>query len=326
MKPRLDLLDFIVAIGMFATGVGGLFLVVASYGAWGLPPPPKADNPITAMSVMQSIQTGMGEEIVEVAKLDYAFKKSIDRVSASLTHSSRTFEIFSQKAPIAEVVRSRFDRAKAEHDSQLQYLMGKSIVALTGQGFRAGALTVNTLDGPVNDRIIKTAQRYGALGQNRFHGQNQGLLGKWISEESQSRQRLNALLQERMGEVIVQKASMERAYGAAKSDGQTQLHALTAAAIRSETPEARLAQLSQSQDFQRSLATVTPAAGVQVSFSGLWNDTFIAYAIVLLLLLPAILIWSLTFPRVSFEKTVNMERILELTMEMQMYRTPVKSS
>jgi hypothetical protein len=326
MKPRVEPLDVIVAVGMFATIVGGLFLVVASYGSWGVPPPSKADNPITAVSVMRSLQTGMGEGIVEVAKLDNAFKNSTDRVTASLTHTSRNLDAFNKKAPIPEIVQSRFAQAKAEHEGQLQYLMGKSIVTLTGQGVRAGVLTVNTLDGPVNDRIIETAQRYGALGQGRFNGESQGLIGRWITEESQSRQRFHAHLQERMGEAIVQKASMEQAYGMTNSDLQIQLHALTAAANRLETPGVRLAQLPQSeQDFPRSLGTPTPDARIQVSFSGLWSDmSSIAYGIAFLILLPGILIWSLTLPRASLEKPVNMERILELTIEL-MPRTSMRA-
>jgi hypothetical protein len=325
MKPRVDPLDVIVAVGMFATIVGGLFLVVASYGSWGVPPPSKADNPITAMSVMRSLQTSMGEGIVEVAKLNYGFSNSIDRVTASQTHASRNLDALNKKPPISEVVQSRFVQAKAEHEGRLQYLMGKSIVTLTGQGVRSGVLTANTLNGPVNDRIIKTAAKYGALGQERFKGEGQALLGRWISQESQSRQRLHTLLQERMGEAIVQKTSMEHAYGTKNSALQTQLQALTVAAIRSETPGMRLAQLPQSeQDIQGSFGTQTSAAGVQVSFSELWSDrAFMTYGIAFLILLPGILIWSLTFPRVPLERPVNMDRILELTMEL-MPRRPVK--
>jgi hypothetical protein len=325
MKPRVDPLDVIVAVGMFATIVGGLFLVVASYGSWGVPLPPKTDNPMTAMSVMRSLQASMGEGIVEVAKLNYGFSNSIDRVTASQAHASRNLDALNKKLPIPEVVQSRFVQAQAEREGRLQYLMGKSIVTLTGQGVRSGVLTANTLNGPVNDRIIKTAAKYGALGQERFNGQSQAILGRWISQESSSRQRLHALLQVRMGEAIVQKASIEHAYGARNSGLQNQLQALTAAAIRSEAPGMRLALGPQSeQDIQGSFGTQTPAAGVQVSFSGLWSDrAFMTYGIAFLILLPGILIWSLTFPRVPLERPVNMDRILELTMEL-MPRRPVK--
>ena len=325
MKPRVDPLDVIVAVGMFATIVGGLFLVVASYGSWEVPPPSNANNPITAKSVMQSLQTSMGERIVEVAKLDYAFNNSIDDVTASLTHASKNLNAFNHKAPIPEIVQSRLVQAQAEREGRLQYLMGKSIVTLTGQGVRSGLLTANTLNAPVNDRIIKTAAKYGVLGQERFNGESQALMGRWITQESQSRQRLHALLQERMGQAIVQKASMEHVYGTKHSALQTQLQALTFAAIRSETPGMRLAQLSQSeQGIRPSLGATPSAAGVQISFSGLWSErAFIAYGIAFLVLLPGVLIWSLTFPRASVERTVNIDRILELTMEL-MPRTPVK--
>ncbi|MDR4485366.1 MAG: hypothetical protein R3B95_19565 [Nitrospirales bacterium] len=326
MKPRMDPLDVIVAVGMFATMVGGLFLVVASYGSWGVPTPRKTDNPMTAMSVMRSLQTSMGEGIVEVAKLNYGFSNSIDRVTASQAHAFRNLDALNKMPPIPEVVQSRFAQAQAEREGRLQYLMGKSIVTLTGQGVRSGVLTANTLNGPVNDRIIKTAAKYGALGQERGNGQNQAVLGQWISQESSSRQRLHALLQGRMGEAIVQKASIEHAYGETKAGLQNQLQALTAAAIRSEVPGMRLAQLPQSeQGMQGSIGPQTSAAGTQVSFSELWSSdrAFMTYGIAFLILLPGLLIWSLTFPRVPLEKPVNMDRILELTMEL-MPRRPVK--
>jgi hypothetical protein len=314
MKPRLDPLDFIVAFGMFATSVGGLLLVVATYGAGGVPPP-KSETPLTVMSVMRSLQTAMGREIVETATLDYTFTNASNHANATLARSSRNLEAFSQKPPIAEVVQARFAQAKAKHEGQIQYLMGKSIVTLTGQGVRAGALTVDTLDGPTNSRIINTAVRYGQLGQKRFNGQSQALLGRWISEESRFRQGLHAHLQERIGEAIVQKASLEHSYRMAKSDRQTQLEALTAAALRSEIPPVRVANLPPSgSEIQEARMMATPwDTRIQVSLSGLWSDMFFTYAVMLLILLPAILIWSLTFPRISLERPIDIERILQVS-------------
>lgn len=317
LKPRFDPLDGIVAVGMMATIMGGLFFVVASYGSWAPPSPSKTSTPMTAISVMRSLQTSIGEGIVEVAKLDYGFNKSHDRVAASLTHASRNLEAVNKKAPIPEVVQARFVQAQAEREGRLQYLMGKSIVTLTGQGVRTGMLTANTLDGPVNDRIIKTAEKYGALGQERFNGESQALMGRLIIQESQSRQRLHALLQARMGEAIVQKASMDHVYGATSSALQTHLQALTAAAIRSETPGVRVAQLAPSEPAIQPSFGASTSAAVQVSFSELWNDrSFIIYGIAFLILLPGLLIWSLTLPRAPMENPVNMDRILELTMEL----------
>ncbi|MDR4482926.1 MAG: hypothetical protein R3B95_06745 [Nitrospirales bacterium] len=106
------------------------------------------------------------------------------------------------------------------------------------------------------------------------------------------------LLQGRMGEAIVQSFNRACIRGD-EGRPQNQLQALTAAAIRSEVPGMRLAQLPQSeQGMQGSIGLQTSAAGTQVSFSELWSSdrAFMTYGIAFLILLPGILIWSLTFP------------------------------
>lgn len=322
MKPRMDPLDVIVAVGMFATIAGGLLLVLASYG--GVPSfPPRMDMPLTASRVVEGLQTAMGESIVEMAKVDHEFQPGMDRVTRSLNASTGSLQAFYERPGIPETVQARFEQAKAVFDGQIQFLMGKSIVTLTGQGVRGGVLSAQDLHNPINQRIIATAKSYGALGEDRFKN-SQALLGRWISEESRSRQRYHAFLQERTGQAIVQQASMEHAYLTATSGLQNQLHALTAAATRAESGEVLMAALQPSG--QRSplvLSGGIPHGGMQVSPSSFWNDIPIGIPIAFLILLPAILIMGLAFPRASLEKPVNMERILELTMEL-MPRTSVK--
>lgn len=315
MKPRMDSLDVIVAVGMFATMVGGLLLVLASYG--GVPSfPPKIDAPLTASRVMEGLQTAMGENILEMAKVNHEVQPAMERVTQSLNASTAALQAFYQRPGIAETVQARFEQAQAGFEGQLQYLMGTSIVTLTGQGIRAGVLSAQDLGHPINQRIIDTAKRYGALGEDRFKNR-QAVLGQWISEESQSRQRYHAHLQERTGQAIVQMASMEHAYRTATSDLQKQFHALTAAAIRAETGQGLMATLQPStQSPPLPLSAGMTSKGIHVSPSSFWNDIPLVIPIAFLILLPAFLIMGLTLPRASLEKPVNMERILELTMEL----------
>lgn len=326
MKPRLDPLDVIVAIGMFATIMGGLFFVVASYGVVGVGAPDRFHEPITPQSVMASLQTAMGENIVEMTKLDNVVKTSLDRVTQSVTHYAGQIESFNTKPPIAHVVQARFEQAKAEHEGQIQYLMGQSIVTLTGQGVRAGVLTPKTLSGPINDRIIATAKRYGELAEGRFNGQNQALMGQWITQESQSRQRLGAHLQERMGEAIVQQTLLDHTYKTTESTLGAELYALAAAATRMEATQILLAQLEGAQNaFRPSGVAATPSEPIQASLSSVWKELPVGLPLALLVILPAILIASLALPRTSLEERINMDRILELTIQL-MHRQPVKSS
>lgn len=323
MKPRLDTIDVIVAVGMFATMVGGLFLVLVSYG--GVPSsPPRIDTPLTASRVMEGLQTAMGESIVEIANVDHEFQPAMDRVTQRLDSSIGSLQVFSQRPGIPESVQARFEQAKAGYNAQLQYLMGKSIVTLTGQGIRAGVLSAQDLHNPINQRIINTAKGYGALGESRFHN-SQAVLGQWISEESQARQRYHAFLQERTGQAIVQKASMEHAYQTATTGLQNQLHALTAAATRAEIGDVLMvARQPSAQSSPLPLSAGISHGGIQVSLSSFWNDIPMGIPIAFLILLPAILIMGLALPRASLERPVNMERILELTMEL-MPRTPMRS-
>jgi hypothetical protein len=325
MKPRLDSLDIVVAIGMFATIIGGVVLVIASYGVLGAGMPDSTVlKPLTIPTVMNALQKSMDETRAEASRMSHQFNLSMDRVTKHLSALSGKYEHLVQQPSIAETVQARFEQTKAEHNGQIQYLTGTIIVTLTGQGIRSGALTVNTLYGSVNDRIIRTAQKYAALGQGRFNGESQAILGRWIVDESQARHRLHAQIQEEMGQAIVQKASMERANLLEKAQLQDQLRTLVAAAVRTEATQTLLAQLQQAEKvFQGTAGTAAAAKPIMASSSFIWKELPVGLPLALMILLPALLMWALTFPRASSEKTVNITRLLELAGEIS-GRSPMK--
>ncbi|GJL54014.1 MAG: hypothetical protein NPIRA02_11460 [Nitrospirales bacterium] len=258
MNRKLEIVDILVAIGMVATLFGGYLLFKASYGGSlaVTTSTQTAPHPPLKLMLQSMLQPAMGRAIVDGTILEHQFAtditqkaKKLARATAAATHT-----------PIEglDTIKAQAAQFKADHDAQVQYVMGKIIVNLTRQGVRAGVLSADNLSNKFNDRIIATAQAMGNLMNKQFAKNWQPRLGQWIIAAAQREQHFAGHVQEQIGKQTVELASTQHRYLTKSAEIKNQLGALTAAAVRTEAQPS-----NQFARFTRPEVNMQQALGIQ---------------------------------------------------------------
>ncbi|UCE63820.1 MAG: hypothetical protein JSU59_01280 [Nitrospirota bacterium] len=238
MKRKFELVDIIVSIGMVATLLGAYaFFQVSVGGAVTVNTAPNhMTNPPMNALVQAKLQPAMGQAIVEQAVLERQFAADMNRGASNLASAIRAAE--RQPRGGLDQIDARAAQIEAEHTARVQYVMGRSIIMLTKQGMRSGALSTDNLSNSVNDRIIESAQERGRKMDRAFAKNWQPRLGQWIVAGATQERRYAGHVQERIGQATVDLASIQHAYQRKRAGIQTQFKALTAAAARTaEQPD-----------------------------------------------------------------------------------------
>ncbi|MGQ0812605.1 MAG: hypothetical protein ACT4OO_15465 [Nitrospiraceae bacterium] len=88
---------------------------------------------------------------------------------------------------------------EADHAVRVQWVMGRMIVTLTGQGVRAGVVTADKSANEANRRIIAVARETGAKLDGAFKAEWQARLGMAIVTETLAQERLTDNSREQVG-------------------------------------------------------------------------------------------------------------------------------
>lgn len=232
MKRKFELVDIMVSIGMVATVLGAYaFFQIPDGGAVSVTTAANhMTNPPMKALVQAKLQPAMGQAIVDQAMLERQFAADISRGASKLYSATRAAERESSGG--LDKIEARAAQFEADHKARVQYVMGRSIVTLTQQGMRAGALSADNLSNSVNDRIIENAQAMGMKMHEAFAKNWQPRLGQWIVVAAKQERRYAGHVQERIGQATVDLASAQHAYQTKRAWLQTQFRALTAAAAR----------------------------------------------------------------------------------------------
>ena len=254
MKRQLEAVDILVAIGMVATLFGGYLIFKASYG--GVLAVTTASqvgtNPPMKLMIQSMLQPAMGQAIVDHATLERQFATDITRGASKLYRAT----LAAEKKPMGalDTIESRAAQFKSDHAAQVQYVMGKTIVNLTGQGIRAGVLSPDNLSNKFNDRIIAASQALGNRMEEQFAKNWQSRLGEWIVAGAQRERQFAGHVQERIGKETVTLASTQDHYLKKRADLQKQFQALTMASARTDAQTDLFARLTNSEmNLQRAL-------------------------------------------------------------------------
>ena len=264
MKRQLEAVDILVAIGMVATLLGGYLVFKASYGgALAVTTPSHlATSPPLKLMIRSMLQPAMGQAIVDHATLERQFAADLTRGAGKLYQAT----LAARQKPMGglHTIEARAAQFQADHDSQVQYVMGKTIVNLTRQGIRAGVLSADNLSNKFNDRIIATSQALGNRMEEQFAKNWQPRLGEWIVEAAQRERRFTGHVQERIGKETVTLASIQERYLAKRADLQNQFQALTSASARTDAQTDLFARLTNSEmNLQRALGIpLMPEMGI----------------------------------------------------------------
>jgi hypothetical protein len=234
MKRTFELVDLMVLIGMGATVFGAYaFFQVTNSSAVSISAEANHGTNHRIQALVQAkLQPAMGQAIVDQALLERQFAADISRGARKLTSATRATEGHPHRG--LDQIEAWAAQMEAEHKARVQYVMGRSIVRLTQQGMRAGALSADNLSNSVNDRIIENVQAMGMKMHQAFAKNWQPRLGQWIVAAAKQERRYAGHVQERLGQATVDLASTQHAYQTKRAGVQAQFRALTAAAARIE--------------------------------------------------------------------------------------------
>ena len=297
MNRKLEFIDILVAIGMVSTLLGGYLVFKASYGgALAVTTPIQVGtNPPMKVMVQSMLQPAMGQAIVDHATLERQFATDISRGASKLYRAT----LAADQRPLGglNTIEARAAQFQAEHDAQVQYVMGKTIVNLTGQGIRAGVLSADNLSNKFNDRIIATSQSLGNRMEEQFAKNWQPRLGTWIVAAAKRERQFAGHVQERIGKETVALVSLQEHYLTKRAALQNQFQALNAASSRTDAQTNLFARLARSEVNLQQALGIPVMPEMEVVEARTLPEIPFGYMVAAFAALVVIFLAGFTFPR-----------------------------
>lgn len=251
MKRQLEPIDLMVAVGLFATVLGGLGLFVVTRGSVeaGSFGPVGAEQSVGEarhhVDPMQWVQPALGEALVTASRLEReAYQETI--AAAAEFHRARLVNDQLHASPFAYIERIG-DHARlveVDHLARLQFVMGRRITDATARGIRAGIYQLPVLGDRHNRRMIRSVELYAARLNDRYRSAHEPLLGAEIVAATQAHERLKGQVQQRLGSAVVQGILVREHYGNALAGAQEQLATVALASIHQDLIADRFARLA----------------------------------------------------------------------------------
>ncbi|TAJ09117.1 MAG: hypothetical protein EPO61_07120 [Nitrospirae bacterium] len=250
MTRQLEPIDLMVAVGLFATVLGGLGLFAVTNGgmeaglsgAWGVE---RSAGEAGQVDPMQWVQPALGAAIVNVSRLEREAYQEMVAASADLQRA-RVVDVYLQSAPSDYIGRiGAYARlAEADHAARLQFVMGRRIVDTTARGMRAGVYQLPMLGERHNRRMIRTTELSAIRLDEQYRSAHEPLLGAEIVAATQARRQMEGRIQQRLGQAIVRMVKREEDYREALAGAQEQLATLVLASMHQELIADRFARLA----------------------------------------------------------------------------------
>ena len=264
MTRRIEPIDLMVAVGVFATVLGGYLFFMASNGTLEAAQPQLATveqstADIGPMAAMEWVQPALGEALVQNFLLDRAIMVDIEAAAKELNRVSLMAQHVQDVAGTSmEELSARMMELDADHAGRVQYVLGRSIVVSTERGLRAGLLTPILLDGPYNQRMIKLAETKAQQMDTAYQESRQPMMGRMIvavAQAAHETMRFAERIQDSLGQAIVRIASLQEE-SQAKAESQAQLALLIVASIHNEEVAGRFETLAKAETSTQPVSTV----------------------------------------------------------------------
>ncbi len=248
MKRQMEPIDLMVAVGLFATVLGGLGLFAATSGSLsGSLVAGHGDMTAENLSAgnldpMQWVQPALGDAIVNASRLEREAYREMIAAAADLQRARLT-DAQLQSAPSDDIERIG-DHARlveADHAARLQFVMGRRIVDATARGIKAGMYQLPVLGDRYNRRMIRSAELSAVRLDDQYRSAHEPLLGWEVVAATQVRQQMEGRIQQWLGQAIVRTGKGQEDYGKALGGAQEQLAAVALAAMHQELTADRFA-------------------------------------------------------------------------------------
>ena len=245
MKRRFELIDLIVAVGVFATLIGAAVLFMASTGTLSAAMPETTPVSVSGDIAMQFIQPVLGQTLVE----DYVLKRTAPReIFAAAAALNRAAMDIRMLETLGSVSLDRFvgdaTKARTDHEARVQFMLGKHIVNFTSRGIGSRVLSVNDLSGDYNRRMIEVARATSQRADEDFRSNWQTNLGRAIVTASAWHADLLGRSQQEFGNAVVRVARIQDGYAQAATSLQRQLASVMMVDMNAELQADRFSSLA----------------------------------------------------------------------------------
>lgn len=258
MKRRMEPIDLVVAIGVFATVVSGYFMFMTANGMVQTQSAGQfiAEPTPTVADAMDWIQPALGQAIVDQAILDRTMAGELMKEVRELNQVSMADQqLRAMPFGFMDRVRAYAAVVEGDHSARVQEVMGRAIVRDTSRGVRTGGVTVQNLNSPFNQTLISRALLMGGQIDESFRIGWQESLGRMIVASSQDYLEIAGSSQERLGRSILGVLETQDVYRQKQAAVQVQLASAAVAAIHGEQIADRFAHLAAADAGMSSTAS-----------------------------------------------------------------------
>lgn len=294
MKRYFEPIDMVVAVGVFATVVGGIFFFMAANGTLEAGAPQiasleRSTGQIDPMEAMEWIQPALGRAIVEN---ELVTRQASQQTTQAVTELVRamTMDRSLNSAPYGylEPVTTHAEDVDADHAARVQYVAGRSLVTSTARGVRAGVLSPAELDGAFNSLIIAMAEATMNGMEDTYRDTRDPMLGSAIVDAAQRQMASADQIQHRLGTAITRVVEVQNRFSEAIGSAQGQLGAVAVASLHTEQLADRFDLLAKADFAQSPAGGISPPRG--------WPDIPISVLIGMSAILFGLFVMGLILP------------------------------
>jgi hypothetical protein len=272
---RIEPVDLMVAVGVFATVTAGILLFVATGGAagWGFSSGPSVQ--LGPASEAEWIQPVLGQAIVDSVLLERKASTEVRSAASALNRAVMAGHLGADsREGTAEISRS-FAGMETAHAARVQFVTGRFIVESTIRGVRTGALANAQTAAAFNSRIVSVGRQNQDRMERAFRDARQANIGQAIVVDTLAQIRMKERTQQDIGSAIVRVLKVQNDYQGALAQAQTQLASAALVAVRSEQMADRFAALAAGdRSAAQATATAEPRSWPEVSFGLLLAGSF----------------------------------------------------
>ncbi|WP_447977560.1 hypothetical protein [Candidatus Nitrospira bockiana] len=252
MKRHLEPVDLMVAIGVFATILGGYGLFIAVNGTV---EPVQAEATVAEATTvgpdaaMEWVQPALGQALVDNYLLDRDSNADLHAAAWDLTRAMMAGRYAEEALPgiVGQTAIQAVEQMDADHAARVQFVLGQSIARFTSHGVRSGLVSADQMDGAYNRRMIDVTAARGDAMTAEYREMRDPIVGMAVVSTATAADRFTSETQRRLGEAIVRVASVQDGYLERKGEAQRQLALVTVAALHGEQVAERFEMLARAE-------------------------------------------------------------------------------
>lgn len=251
MRRQLEPIDLMVAIGVFATVIGGYFMFMSADGVIeGLTPASAANESMMSSptGATQWVQPALGQAIVDSALIERSQNETLQEAVRTLNRTLLTAQYTEEASRTAiDDAIANINRLDADHAARVQYVLGRAIAIGTARGVRSGLVEADAVTTAYNHRLIETTEAMGNRMASDYMSGRESRIGWAIVDTTRGLEALAEEIQPRLGTAVVGVLSAQEQAMEAKGAAQTQLALVALASIHDEEVADRFGTLAMAE-------------------------------------------------------------------------------